>query len=604
MIESAYVSDLRKEAVYMYVEMKIKEQYRVSPSDCWIEKEDGMKVGTTTLIKKLLQENHGTIDHPLILVVPPQPEGPPTAYLFDAVLRHKTDMLKRLDLTEDHNTTSILKGLQTAKVFNIPACSEQESLVRGVTVSGVEFDKYSIQPSTIYIREFYPTLLNCLLKNKYTILLGNPGISKSWFHWYILYHMVNENVACKFEAPKLIVRQLGERRLVFIFPQYCKVFYTRSVNIGYDFLIDDIQPDAALLLIEPEASLKEPIPTGIQTILTCSPDRRRYHEFQKKGAAKYIMPVWKLDELQLVAAHIRGNTSDKFLERASTSEGIEERYRRFGGIIRYVIPSNEQALEDAKSSQEMVLANTKAVNTFIRGVDIEKRDDRKENISHFLLHYKVDEETFRGFEMMIASEYVQKKLDVQHPSDAELHGCIHELVLMFRGGKPKIPILFEFVVYHMLVKSSFKWKICKGGKGWKDCDFKFSSGEIVAKYDEEVLKKMQTGILYRPIDPYFPAVDMLWVEKNGSGQRMYYGIQITFAESHAKGKTVYEKLYDRLGLNKTDKFNIYMITNPCYTETYVMHEKEQYFNPQFKPSDKFLYNIEFATISTKEFDKL
>ena len=400
-----------------------------------------MKVGMTTLIKKLLQENHGTIDHPLILklpVVPPQPlfvEEPPAAYIFNAVLRHKTDKLKRLDLTEDHNTTSILKGLQTAKVFNIPACSEQESLVRGVTVSGVEFDKYSVQPSTIYFRKFYPNLLNCLLKNRYTILTGNPGISKSWFHWYILYHMVNEGVVCKFEAPKLIVRQLTKDQLVFIFPQRCKVFYTFSVDLGLALLSDDIQPDTALLLIEPEASLKEPKFTGIKTILMCSPDRKRYHEFQKKGAVRYIMPVWKLDELQLVAAHIRRNTSDKFLEGALTSEGTEEQYRRFGGIIRYIIPINEKALEDTKRNQETVLANAKAVNTFIRAVDIEKRDDRKENISHFLLHYKVDEETFREFEMMIASEYVQEKLDVQHPSDKELYECIHELKLMFRGGK-------------------------------------------------------------------------------------------------------------------------------------------------------------------------
>lgn len=53
---------------------------------------------------------------------------------------------------------------------------------------------------------------------------------------------------------------------------------------------------------------------------------------------------------------------------------------------------------------------------------------KRKNISHFQLHYKED---FRGFEMVIASEYVHKKLGEQHPSDTELHACIHELIHMF-----------------------------------------------------------------------------------------------------------------------------------------------------------------------------
>lgn len=75
--------------------------------------------------------------------------------------------------------------------------------------------------------------------------------------------------------PKIIVRQVAENRLVFIFPEFDQVYYTLSVNVCLALLSDDIQPDAALLLIKPEASLTEPQITGIQTILTCSPDKKR-----------------------------------------------------------------------------------------------------------------------------------------------------------------------------------------------------------------------------------------------------------------------------------------------------------------------------------------
>ena len=255
-----------------------------------------------------------------------------------------------------------MNDLQKAEVFNISTCGKQtneESMVQGVTVRNVEFDEFSVQPSTIYIRRFYPTLLSCLLKKKYSILTGNPGISKSWFHWYILYHMINENVVCTDEAPKLIVRQVAQDQLVFILPECGKAFSTPFVQLGRDLLCNYFQCDAVLYFIEPYDSLTEPRMIGIKTILMCSPDRRRYHDFQKRGAAKHIMPVWKLDELQLVAAHICSNTRDKFLKSALAAEGIKERYSRFGGIFCYVIPSHKWALEDAEKNQERILGHAK-----------------------------------------------------------------------------------------------------------------------------------------------------------------------------------------------------------------------------------------------------
>ena len=95
---------------------------------------------------------------------------------------------------------------------------------------------------------------------------------------------------------------------------------------------------------------------------------------------------------------------------------------------------------------------------------------------------------------------------------------------------------------------------------------------------------------------------MLWVEENDSGQREYFSIQVTFGESHTKNKTVYEKLYVRLGLNQKERFNIYIVTNPLHAETYAKLGREQFFKPQLKPSDKFPYNLNFATLRTKEFD--
>ena len=274
--------------------------------------------------------------------------------------------------------------------------------------------------------------------NVNSVLTGNPGTSKSWFHWYILYCVVNGKV----NRFKLIVRQVAENKLVFIFPEFDRVYYTLSVREGVTLLSMYVQPDAALLLVEPADSLKEPQITGISTILTCSPDKRRYKEFLKKGAAKHYMPVWKLDELQLVAAHIRERTNDKFLKEALTPEGIRKRYHCFGGIFCYVIPVNKTVLTTVESEQRTALGNAKAADTFIRAIDIEKRDSNKENISHFLLQYDVNEDSFLNFTM---------KID--------------ELLHMFRGGKKSIPLLFEFVVFLYVGK-----RLRMDCMGWSELD--------------------------------------------------------------------------------------------------------------------------------------
>ena len=121
---------------------------------------------------------------------------------------------------------------------------------------------------------------------------------------------------------EVIIRQLGERTLTFYFPQHCKAFQISKLH--GQFFLDMIKPDTALYLVEPLTSLKEPEPTGMKTIITCPPDRRRYHKFLKRGAVKYYMPVWSCDELLSVGAHVRAHIVDKQLKELLAPEKIEK----------------------------------------------------------------------------------------------------------------------------------------------------------------------------------------------------------------------------------------------------------------------------------------
>ena len=167
---------------------------------------------------------------------------------------------------------------------------------------------------------------------------------------------------------------------------------------------------------------------------------------------KFYMPIWKLDELQLVAAHVRENVNDEFLNSSLKPELVEERYRRFGGIFRYVIPANSAALKNARKGQTNVLSHAKLVDVLIRGDDIEtRRDNNEDNISHFLLQYIVDMENFESFTMMIASDHVRQSFDFENMNMLDLERAIQCLRSMFIGSIKQRYLLFEYIVYHNYV---------------------------------------------------------------------------------------------------------------------------------------------------------
>ena len=94
---------------------------------------------------------------------------------------------------------------------------------------------------------------------------------------------------------------------------------------------------------------------------------------------------------------------------------------------------------------------------------------------------------------------------------------------------------------------------------------------------------MKPGVLYYPTDPQFLAVDFVFINKNQEDKKkkQAFAIKVNFAESHQKARSVYEKLYARLGMNaNTDEIIIYLITQPKHVSAYTKdtHKKLCKFN--------------------------
>ena len=94
----------------------------------------------------------------------------------------------------------------------------------------------------------------------------------------------------------------------------------------------------------------------IRTIATCSPDTVRYKECCKNGALKYYMSCWTLAELKTVGNHIAENNPS--LKEFMSPQAIEERYKRFGGIMRYVISNSKDADKSWRIAQDEAIKKT------------------------------------------------------------------------------------------------------------------------------------------------------------------------------------------------------------------------------------------------------
>ena len=154
------------------------------------------------------------------------------------------------------------------------------------------------------------------------------------------------------------------------------------------------------------------------------------------------MPCWTLEELKSVGNHVYKD--DKM------NNTIEDGYKRFSGIIRYVFPESKAFLQTVMKAQDTAIDRTKAVDVFAPYANIEKMDDHGTNISHFILRYDMPKQPgnkfdFQTFQMKIASEYVKSKLHYSDLTTQDLHMCIQNLRGMLFHGRPKKPLLFQMI---------------------------------------------------------------------------------------------------------------------------------------------------------------
>jgi hypothetical protein len=146
----------------------------------------------------------------------------------------------------------------------------------------------------IYVRKCYEDVFNLLiqrinLNEKSFAISGTPGIGKSLFFVYILYHLMNDMKTLSFQ-PNQVVYQSGPA---------CKCYDLQQqivTDIAYPRAAQLVRQQDTFYIIDGQTS--EPFNSPCVVLFISSPCLKEYKEFVKQNKAKkWFFPVWTLAKL-------------------------------------------------------------------------------------------------------------------------------------------------------------------------------------------------------------------------------------------------------------------------------------------------------------------
>jgi hypothetical protein len=464
---------------------------------------------------------------------------------------------------EDDKWTQIVEGFSSCTV---------QPLAHGVDAirlgKGAVSDASVLAAGTIYTRPFYPALLASIRKQRKVVLLSNPGTGKSMFQFYYLARLLNptafkDPLPTDFygssDIPKNIIRHTPGKSLRVINLEERKAY--RVFSHDPDSVLQSFDPLTTLYWFEPAGS------TGvgpfyeditIPTLATVSPDRSRYHEFEKNGAARLYMPLFKEEELVTIGRDMLEQPdfpSDTALRELYTEESIRSRFKRFDGIIRHVLPLSVASLEVTRKSQNQAIANIDA-SKLLAGCDIENQV-----VSHFVAVYDMSPDSeekynFSKYGLKIVSEEVEELLKDKwyktSLSDRMSFMRRYDEVSTTVYG-PSAPKIYESIVAdHLTSHHGASWE------RWDKSGGMASKEPFNLKLNRSIDGRVPTyaeldpGCLYRSLNEQFPFCDILYKEE-GTGKLVCIQVSLENPPVREVSLGAFKRFCERLGLSHTSE---------------------------------------------------
>jgi hypothetical protein len=132
-----------------------------------------------------------------------------------------------------------------------------------------------------------------------------------------------------------------------------------------------------LRLYEPKTDESPPPTTdNVLTLSTLSLYPPRVKEVKKESTISLYMPVWTKPELVALGRYYHRRLADS--EVKYDDETVAKRFERYGGIIRFVLPSSQVKEEEVEMTRVKAFSSSSNQLTLINDQILEQVDRKKQ----------------------------------------------------------------------------------------------------------------------------------------------------------------------------------------------------------------------------------
>ncbi|GBC04353.1 hypothetical protein RclHR1_05630010 [Rhizophagus clarus] len=393
------------------------------------------------------------------------------------------------------------------------------------------------KPYGFYIRDCYDHLLDIALdrdvRNLY--ITGNPEIGKTFFGYYLLYILAQNDRTVIYEDYSMI-------NVVILFSQE-KVSYLHSI-LDNEEIQSYLYKQEVWYIVDG----KTPTHSTAKTILICSPCKSHYTAFDKRIPTILFMPVWSWEEIDECRA--------KFFDHLS-KERVLELYQKWGGVPRYILESanNPDTLNELEKAIELCDVS---MLKYIGG------SDSTDIISHKIVHIYTNlpiEDGARNHDgsnekieyidegvpytkstIKFASDYVGKKVTINLKATI-INDLCRNIDAVLDGGKsdPVLGCFFEQIAHRILQNGGiFQCRSLDTGVE-RDINFEKLNSHLFSEIDD-----IKGGFYCQPLDKTFPAIDAIILPN--------ILLQMTTTKKHSIKMIGLKKVQNKLARNGNIRF--------------------------------------------------
>ena len=335
----------------------------------------------------------------------------------------------------------------------------------------------------LIVRDCYPAFLQLVIQHPRTTILGTPGIGKTLFSAYLLWHLAQHRQTVVYQP---FIDDKEKVRFLLEPTGACTV----GTNMDFSTFLQD--PDTWYLL---DASRPMEY-IAARTILVTSPRKSIFHSWSKQvQAAERYMPVWTNDEI-VRCCKTFGSLLPVTLTRAQT------RFKRVGGSARLIFSTYTDSELRTKMEHAISSANLTSIIKAVSG------DPSGDPIADQLIHIQPSAD-------YIAFQYVFPSASLGQELSETFARTMRQDVIRFVQASDNVGIygslrgtLFEGLAHNTL-SSGAACAFRPAGTPWNGTSTLSLGPCRVVTYKELSQVNLTPGEYYRPLSLTQAAVDSI-----------------------------------------------------------------------------------------------